>query len=417
MRSYTPPSSRLVLPLLIGASSCSLLACTLFEPESHWECFNRDCSPIDSGTSGIGAGGSGVNNRDAGRDAAAPDSSTGGTADSGSGSQDSGGAVSACTDCSTDQVCDEAAGECVQCLDNDDCHSPTPVCTVDHRCVACTLDRHCPSTTPACNDDNTCVGCTDSALHCGDDKPLCDPARHECAQCLEDADCTDPAAAHCGDGTCVPCTGPLHCAHLDGLGICDTSSGSGECVQCTGTQYGACGIDSVTSRPFVCDSINRTCANRAEHSSGLCGGCVTDAECPSGQLCLLQEFESATIGYFCMWQRGAGVGGAPASCTTARPYRDTIVDAESIDGTTADVCTLRVSTCPAHADFDIETCSGATPTGDAQCGFDKADDGYCRALPAPDDGVFHCTTGCLTDDDCKIGSTCDTLVTPQVCTF
>jgi hypothetical protein len=409
MPNYTAPSNRLTLAAVLTAASCALLGCSLFEPESDWECFNPDCSAADSGNSDASAGAS-----DAGDDAA----SAGADASSGSGgaSGTGGDAASACTACDSGLVCNELDGRCVQCLDNADCKSQAPVCTVDHRCVSCTLDRHCPSVTPACNNDNTCVGCTDSARHCGGNTPLCDSDRHECVQCLKNSDCMDSAASRCNDGACQPCTGPLHCKHLDNLSICDTSLGSGECVQCTGAQYAACGTDSITGRPFVCDSVKRKCSDQTERSSGLCGGCVSDAECPTGQLCVLQEFDSATIGYFCVWKKQAGIGGAPTSCSDARPYVQAVPDTESIDGTNAEVCTLALSTCPAHQDFRGTGCSGATPSGDAECGVDPVADGYCRLFESGPD-VYRCTVGCLSDDDCKAGSTCDTLVTPQVCKF
>lgn len=373
------------------------------------------CAPPEGGS----GGGAGTAGRDAGSGGRAGGGAGGSSGSGGLAGGDAGGS-SACAQCDADRVCDEDSGECVECLEHNDCEAPTSVCTDDRRCVRCTEDEHCPNSAPACEtDNNTCVDCTDSALHCGGDTPLCDVGPHECVQCLENSDCTDPAASRCSNGSCVPCTGPLHCAHLDDLGVCDASSGSGECVECTGTNYQACGTDSVTSQPFVCDSLNRTCTDRTQSSSGLCGECVSDAECPAGQLCVLQEFESATIGYFCMWRRGAGVGGAPSSCTSARPYFKAVSDSQSIDGITADVCTLAVSTCPAHSHFrnaEIDCAPGGVPD-DSLCGAPAVSDGYCRPLPPPEQDSYRCTVACGTSDDCRVGFDCDIVANPPYCAF
>lgn len=389
MRNYMAPSSRLLLAIVLGASSCSLLGCSLFEPETHWDCFKPDCSPTDAGMSGAGGA-------DAGGDAGASGSSGGGSG--GGGASGTGGdAGSACMECAADQVCDEVSGKCVQCLGNDDCESAAPVCTVDHRCVACTLDRHCPSTVPACNDDNTCVGCTDSAPHCGGDTALCDVAQHECVQCLANSDCTDPAASRCSDGTCQPCTGALHCEHLDDLGVCDASSGSGECVQCIGTQYTACGM-APAGMPYVCDSLSRTCTTEELGSALACESCVSDAHCRSGTACMQTKFGSADTGRYCLWMENATGPGAPnGSCGNARPYIGTETEWQSVDGMTPTVCKPAVTTCQAQIDFRTKSCSGETPTGDAECGAEGVNDAYC----APFLTGYRCTVPCVSYDDCK----------------
>jgi hypothetical protein len=392
MRNYTAPSSRLLLVAALGASSCSLLGCALFEPETHWECFNPDCSAVDSGISGGGAGG-----RDAGGDAGASGGS--GSGSGGGGASGSGGSAgSACMECGADQVCDEVSGECVQCLGNGDCEPPTRVCTVDHRCVACTLDRHCPSAAPACNDDNTCVGCTNSALHCGGDTPLCDVARHECVQCLGNSDCTDPAASRCSDGMCLPCTGPLHCDHLDGLGVCDTSSGTGECVQCTGNQYASCGM-SPGGDPYVCNSLTRTCSTEEVASAAACETCVSDAQCATGMACMQTKFGAADAGNYCLWNQEATGSSAPnGDCLTVRPYVGTESGWTSVDGESPTVCKPSVTTCQGQNDFRSKSCSGETVAGHAECGAEGVDDGYC----APFGPSQHfCTVPCVSHLDCK----------------
>ncbi|HMJ11902.1 MAG TPA: hypothetical protein VK524_10840 [Polyangiaceae bacterium] len=315
--------------------------------------------------------------------------------------------------------CNPSNQTCVQCLGKADCGAATPVCDLKHECVGCLADKDCSGATPACDvAEQECVGCTNSALHCKGSKPLCDSAAQACVQCLSHDDCTDPTASRCNAGQCQPCIESAQCDHIDDRGVCDESSGIGQCVQCTGKQYEACGVDTAnTGRAFVCDSTSRTCSDQTAGSSGLCGQCVSDAECPSGQLCVLQQFNSTTIGYFCVWQRAAGVGGAPSSCTNARPYFKAVGDAESIDGTTADICTLAVSTCPAQNDFRSPAinCAPAGVPNDALCGFGGVADGYCRALPAPEDDMYRCTVPCGSPDDCRIGFECDIVSNPPYC--
>lgn len=390
MRNYTVPSSRFLVSVLLGASSCSLLGCSLFDPETRWECFNPDCSPIDSGLSGTGASG-----RDAAIDAGTSGASGAGMGGGGSGGRAGGGAgsPSVCMDCNADEVCDESSGECVQCLEHDDCESPSSVCTDDHRCVRCTLDRHCSGTTPACSNDNVCVACTDSALYCGDDTRLCDVGRHECVECLESADCTDPAASRCSAGACVPCTGPLHCSHLDGLGVCE----SGDCVECTGTQYQACGV-APGGNPYACDSMSRTCTEEEIGSAAPCAACVSDAHCATGMACMETKFGTADTGYYCLWKENATGTGAPnGNCGNVRPYIGTEPGWTSIDGQAAIVCKPSVTTCQAQSDFRAKSCSGPTPDGHAECGTDGVADAYCAPFLA---GHF-CTTPCASFLDCK----------------
>ncbi len=300
-----------------------------------------------------------------------------------------------------DDAGSETFGECVQCRGHEDCPADMPACT-DGECATC-------------SDDEPCDGRSGSA-HCDTDEDS--SFRGQCVECTAHAQCENPTP-ECGqDRACGACTSDDACEGRAEAPVCDRSSVEsfgGRCVQCTGKNYD-CGEDTVTSKPYVCDSLARDCSEEVEGSSGLCGECVSDAECPVGQLCVLQQFESATIGWFCMWQKQAGVGGAPTSCSNARPYVDAVPDAESIDGTTAEVCTLALSTCPAHQDFRATDCNAATTSGDEECGVDETDDGYCRLFESGPD-VYRCTAGCGSDDDCPVGFACDTLVTPRVCEF
>jgi hypothetical protein len=118
------------------------------------------------------------------------------------------------------------------------------------------------------------------------------------------------------------------------------------------------------------------------------------------------------VGYFCQWKRGDVANGAPAVCGTEQPYVATDSGVVSIDGVTADVCGLRVSTCIAHQDFGSKDCAPTGTPDDSLCGFVAPDDASCALF---DVGLYRCTVPCLTDDDCPVGTPCDTGTNPRVC--
>lgn len=289
-------------------------------------------------------------------------------------------------------ICNASTAECVQCLANADCFDPAPKCDpATHDCVECLFHSHC------------------GAGKCSPD--------HECVDCLGDADCLDAAAARCNTvtNTCEPCESNVDCAHFEGYDICD----DGECVACTGTEYATCG--EMDGTPLVCDSLARSCSDKKERSVGLCQTCVSDAQCNLGQLCVLETFDGTETGYYCVWRKNGG-GGAPTACSLARPFVDTRAGATSIDGTTADVCGLALTTCAGYNDFrDPDVNCEPTPdaANDTLCGYPALDDAHCRYFD--DDGAgdnfYRCTTPCGSDDDCKAGFACNTGVTPNVCTL
>jgi hypothetical protein len=153
-------------------------------------------------------------------------------------------------------------------------------------------------------------------------------------------------------------------------------------------------------------------------SAGVCDACVSDAQCGAGQLCVMQYFDEVgdsegevEVGYFCFWREDATEAGAPAGdCVNARPYVDTRADSESIEGTDATVCGLRVTTCAGYKDYSAKTCAGIED--DAVCGDARfASDAYCEMFSA---STYRCTTPCLSDDDCDVGATC-TATAPKYC--
>jgi hypothetical protein len=210
--------------------------------------------------------------------------------------------------------------------------------------------------------------------------------------------------------------------------VCDTSSDAtfgGTCVECAATQYASCASGGVN---YVCKSLTRTCSTTAvERSRDACGECVSDAQCQEGKLCVKQTFNDPTdspdqgqieIGYFCAWRLDAP-NGPDGSCFSQRPYVAAREDVSSLDGATADVCLLAVTTCPAFADHrskDCQTTPGSGVGDDALCGHpDAPHDGYCAKA---DDTTFRCTTPCGgADDDCKASFTCDTATEPDTCSL
>src|SRR5690606_1607214 len=113
-----------------------------------------------------------------------------------------------------------------------------------------------------------------------------------------------------------------------------------------------------------------------------------DAECAPGQMCVLQTFGNPAqdVGYFCFWKRGDSAPGAPTLCSSEVPYVRTISGAASIDGTTADICTLRTSTCVARSQFSAKDCTVNMSGDDSLCGFAPPDDAVCEQF---DEGVYR----------------------------
>jgi hypothetical protein len=135
----------------------------------------------------------------------------------------------------------------------------------------------------------------------------------------------------------------------------------------------------------------------------------------------MQTFGSAPdeteVGYFCFWERGAV--GAPAACSSARPYVNTLSNERTIDGADATVCGLEVTTCPALNDFrnPDTNCAPDDEPDDSLCGEPGFTDGYCRVfedLPEPSSDVYRCTVPCGSEDDCKKDFDC-LPGTPDVC--
>lgn len=301
---------------------------------------------------------------------------------------------------------------------NDKCTVDTPVCDLKSKsCVECTKNSHCTATeTPVCDTrSNTCVGCLGSG-DCTVDttKAVCKTATTTCVGCLANTDCTSATASLCDTSTnaCGKCSVDADCTHIAGKNVCS----SGTCVQCTGAKYSACG--QIEGKNLVCDSLTNTCSTtKTERSVAECQACISDVQCIAGQSCARQTYNATTVGYFCFWKQGDTANGAPTSCfANGRPYVKTEADVVSIDGTTATLCTLRTSTCTAMNQFSSTDCAPTGSPNDAMCGFASGVDSKC-AETSSNSGIYRCTTACLSSDDCKSGLTCNTLTTPDTCTF
>ncbi len=267
------------------------------------------------------------------------------------------------SDCIIDATkprCD-ISGECGECVNDDDCSLVTerPACATTEsgaRCAECTRDEHCAS--------NPASG------RCQAD-PIATRA-HTCVQCLEDADCTDPLAPRCEQNVCAPCISSENCGHIPGRNVCDNQ----ECVQCTGAERDAC-----SGGAGVCNALTRTCTLLPVGSAGLCDTCVSDAHCSANgtSFCAVQLFAGSEVGHFCF----------PASSQNGcslTPFSNPI-PMTTIDGDSALLCMLRLTTCPALS--HVETLSCAMPE---DCGEPGIDDGRCL------NGL--CSLPCATGNDC-----------------
>jgi hypothetical protein len=342
--------------------------------------------------------------------------------------------------------CDVAAHRCVACLADGDCLvAGRSVCSAAGSCVECNTSVQCvrdPSRRVCAT--NHCVECATSA-DCIDDaqRSVCDPSTNECVGCLQDGDCRGAEARRCqadtqlcvaclsnGDcstpaaslcelekNVCVPCTTDTDCRHIPGKGVCD----AGTCVECTGKKNQACGASGGIA--LVCDSLAKTCSKEKRvQSSGLCQSCISDLQCRSGQFCLAQSYKGQALGYFCFWKQGDTANGAPVDCTleSNRPYVNLQTNAVSIDGETANACTLRsISTCLAIHQYSAVDCAPNGTREPQLCGVAPGEDALCVPFGATQ---FRCTNACLSADDC-VGSgtgstiTCDSGTSPRVCTL
>lgn len=179
----------------------------------------------------------------------------------------------ACTsnrDCTaTGQLCDTAAGVCVQCLTGAQCTGAGEVC-LGHRCVAGT----------ACASSRTCMGL------------VCETTRGVCVDCLADVDCTVMGQV-CRANTCVPaprmCRSSRECSASDQ--VCDTARGvCVDCltdVDCSAGQF--CGAENLC-RAQVCVPNATSCADVTRvRVCDARGASATDRPCGPSEVCAMNR--------------------------------------------------------------------------------------------------------------------------------
>ena len=225
---------------------------------------------------------------------------------------------------------------------------------------------------------------------------LCDVALGRCVACLENSDCTDLAAPRCDttDGTCQPCDDSSQCTGRVGTEVCATAgAAAGSCVQCTLDDATACSGN-------VCNARMGVCTTETPGDTPVCRPCVADAQCEPGMLCVDMMYGGSDVGSYCLWTIGAPSPGPAGDCTTARPYVQPMAGTESVDGMTATVCTLALTTCAAVSDFRTGGRGGTSCELDGdpdQCGLDGEDDAACVVFGA---STNFCTLPCTSDVDC-----------------
>jgi hypothetical protein len=272
----------------------------------------------------------------------------------------------------------------------------------------------CSDPTPVCVEPTkTCVACTATDRGACTAEQVCDVLRGECVECLQNADCKDARKSVCevASHTCQPCAegSASDCSHIEDKHVCLAS----ECVECTKDKLAACLVqDSPTkTTQYACHAISHTCTNYELRKTPPCGECVSDAQCTVGHVCVTMEFGGQPIPekWYCQPVLEA------LNCNGERPYIGLGRGEVTIEGETADVCTLRMSSCSAHGHYSRKYCGldsndrpvalndGGVPIApsvkgdDTLCGLPGLADGYCvEAQP----GLHRCTVVCDEILDC-----------------
>ncbi len=290
-------------------------------------------------------------------------------------------------------VLNEATGACVRVdggtekdasMDSDVPDESVPECSEDNACTDRGKARCNQGVCQACSDHSHCAQFTDT--------PVCKDGR--CNQCATNIQCTSPGAAKCFAGSCTQCELDTDCSHLEGTSICH----DGSCVECTAQKdaacTGVCVIEPLTEAqsPFTCDD------DLSADSAGSCTPCVASKQCSGGRVCVSMRKAEVELGNFCLWPEDA-VAGPDGDCLSTRPY----IQAEALTpvegGDAISVCSLRLTTCQGLADFSAKDCMTLDETGDALCGAEGVEDGYCIKF---NDANNQCTVPCGSANDCPV---------------
>lgn len=332
----------------------------------------------------------------------------------------------ACQGCSSGDDCQRFEdtplcredGQCVGCIEAEDCSVEAPLCTDDGECIGCGDDDDCAPWpgTPVCEGSTgACVGCVEHSdcddptmAYCNegacegcrgpedcerfDGLPACSGSTGACVECLTNEDCTSPEASTCEENVCVGCSADSGCSHLPGATTCDSDSDPPMCVECTGIKDDACNFEGLE---YVCDTFTRTCPPRVPEnrvgSKGVCEPCISDWQCEADHWCIETDSNGFSMGWQCM--RKVPQGG----CVTVLPFQ-TGTTTRTIFGAALSFCKLSAtspSTCPAYLDMTLpKPC-----TSDGDCGVSGFDDGRC-------DPSGYCQMTCDIDMSCPVGSSC-----------
>lgn len=141
-----------------------------------------------------------------------------------------------------------------------------------------------PCATPLiCDASGECVECSVDA-NCGGATPACEPTTKRCVPCRGAVGCTgsyvcSPSAAIC----VLPC--------MDGNGCPGFIEG------CSANVCSACNDDEDCAAGMFCDKPHGRCVGclsdancsgttpKCHQSTGLCGACVRNTDCPGGGVC------------------------------------------------------------------------------------------------------------------------------------
>lgn len=211
-------------------------------------------------------------------------------------------------DCAGGLHCDRAAGQCQQCLDDDQCAAGSQVC-FRGACVAreaCATSRTCPGRVcdaalghcVDCARDVDCTGgrvcrasscvaapraCTSSAA-CASLGQVCNVARGECVDCATDTDC--PSGQYCGAAHCLLRGCPpsaAECVDASRVRICDARGTRWVEAACPSTA--TCTSGACLER--VCAPGAVSCADAyTRRTCNTTGTAQVDARCGAGEGCV-----------------------------------------------------------------------------------------------------------------------------------
>jgi len=314
-------------------------------------------------------------------------------------------------------VCDEASGNCVECVESNDCTGG--VC-LNNTCVECANNADCAS--GACDiPNNTCVECL-SNLNCPGGvcdviSKTCTPClnsndcvapgatqckvddanltQNACVECLDNTPCTTPVAARCGPtNACGPCQDAADCAQVPNTNQCV----QGTCVPCTTA------TEAADCNNFVCDPQTNMCTGATIGATLALNACVSDTQCQADHACVPLNYMGAFHGNYCM-PIYSGSGSCP------KPYGDGDVPRTTANGQSVTVCMIIDLTTPeAIGDYGIADCdpmnvADKCPALGARCEIRR---------PSTSQALI-CTYSCSLNNDCKPGSDCVGSAGDQYC--